>query len=424
MAVSVNTVYQRVLAIANKEQRGYITPQEFNTLANQAQLDIFEQYFYDINQFNRLPGNSTSFSDMLNMLEEKIAPFKVNDVAMTSSTELFIGGDGVDYSSFEHGGFQVIGTGSALSPQRGWGVQQASNVSIVTNPNNNYTPSIKIDNIGTTDAHIEWRNGIASDQVHGLTGLTVGREYEISITTSYVSGSDDDIGPEIKVEFSDDIGDASPSPTTFSYVATVGTKKFIAKATRTSQKFRITLDEPSSADANAANYSEVNFSEISLREVNNSTLANDVYRLGDITHANTADSDYAGYYTNVTQASANELNTYGSSPLARPSIKNPVYVRTGSNSVRIYPDLLASTSQIRYNYIRKPSDVKWTYNVIQGKALYNSSAADAKDFELHASEEKNLVIKILKLAGIMIEDPNLYQALAQEEVKEIQQEKS
>ena len=28
--IKVDTVYQRVLAIANKEQRGYITPQEFN----------------------------------------------------------------------------------------------------------------------------------------------------------------------------------------------------------------------------------------------------------------------------------------------------------------------------------------------------------------------------------------------------------
>ena len=45
MAVNIDTVYQRVLAIANKEQRGYITPQEFNLLANQAQLVIFEQYF-------------------------------------------------------------------------------------------------------------------------------------------------------------------------------------------------------------------------------------------------------------------------------------------------------------------------------------------------------------------------------------------
>jgi len=74
--VNIDTVYQKVLAIANKEQRGYITPQEFNLFADHAQMDIFEQYFYDINQFGRLPGNSTEYSDMLTLLEEKIAIFK------------------------------------------------------------------------------------------------------------------------------------------------------------------------------------------------------------------------------------------------------------------------------------------------------------------------------------------------------------
>jgi hypothetical protein len=85
MAVSVDTVYQRVLAILSKEQRGYVTPQEFNLFANQAMLDIFEQYFYDINQFSRLPGNDTEFSDMLNMLNEKINIFEKTDV-MTFAT--------------------------------------------------------------------------------------------------------------------------------------------------------------------------------------------------------------------------------------------------------------------------------------------------------------------------------------------------
>ena len=74
--VNIDTVYQKVLAIANKEQRGYITPKEFNLFANQAQMEIFEQYFYDINQFGRLPGNSTEYSDMLNIIEEKISKFK------------------------------------------------------------------------------------------------------------------------------------------------------------------------------------------------------------------------------------------------------------------------------------------------------------------------------------------------------------
>ena len=76
MSVSVDTVYQRVLGILNKEQRGYVTPQEFNLFANQAQLDLFEQYFYDINQFGRIPGNDTEYSDMLDVLNKKISAFE------------------------------------------------------------------------------------------------------------------------------------------------------------------------------------------------------------------------------------------------------------------------------------------------------------------------------------------------------------
>ena len=77
MAVSIDTVYQRVLAIANKEQRGYITPQEFNLFANQAQMDLFEQYFHDINQVNRVPGNQTEYSNHLDILNEKINLFEM-----------------------------------------------------------------------------------------------------------------------------------------------------------------------------------------------------------------------------------------------------------------------------------------------------------------------------------------------------------
>ena len=75
--INVDRIYQRVLTLANKEQRGYITPQEFNLYANQAQMDIFEQYFYDLNQFRRMPGNDTMHADMVDILEEKIGVFEV-----------------------------------------------------------------------------------------------------------------------------------------------------------------------------------------------------------------------------------------------------------------------------------------------------------------------------------------------------------
>jgi hypothetical protein len=80
MAVSVNTVYQTVLYILNKEQRGYITPAEFNSLAEQVQDEIFNSYFPDGNQQNRKnqtnSQNDTEFFDIFKDISYKLYPFE------------------------------------------------------------------------------------------------------------------------------------------------------------------------------------------------------------------------------------------------------------------------------------------------------------------------------------------------------------
>ena len=76
MAINVNTVYQTVLMILNKEQRGYMTPTEFNTVATQVQLEIFEKYFDDLNQQLRIPQADTDYADRQENIDEKIAIFK------------------------------------------------------------------------------------------------------------------------------------------------------------------------------------------------------------------------------------------------------------------------------------------------------------------------------------------------------------
>ena len=74
--VNIDTVYQKVLMFANKEQRGYITPQEFNLFADHAQKEIFEQYFYDLNQYMRIHGSAEEYSDIVHNINEKIAIFE------------------------------------------------------------------------------------------------------------------------------------------------------------------------------------------------------------------------------------------------------------------------------------------------------------------------------------------------------------
>ena len=52
-----------MLSILKKEQRGYITPDEFNKLATQVQLDIFENYFEDLNQQLRVPQTDNTYAN-------------------------------------------------------------------------------------------------------------------------------------------------------------------------------------------------------------------------------------------------------------------------------------------------------------------------------------------------------------------------
>jgi hypothetical protein len=86
--ISIDTVYQKVLSIVNKENRGYITPQEFNLFANQSQLEIFEQYFFDLNQYMRQKENNTEYANLYRIIDEKLSKFKT-EANLTYSTDHF-----------------------------------------------------------------------------------------------------------------------------------------------------------------------------------------------------------------------------------------------------------------------------------------------------------------------------------------------
>ena len=80
MPASINAVRNTVLAIANKNNYGYISPQDFNLYAKQAQMDMFEDYFYQYNNWiNRENARSsgTGYADIIKNIEEVIDTFSV-----------------------------------------------------------------------------------------------------------------------------------------------------------------------------------------------------------------------------------------------------------------------------------------------------------------------------------------------------------
>ena len=77
MAINIDDVYQKVLTLSSKEQRGYITPQEFNILVNKAQFEIFEDYFHDFKTTELKPQSDRIESDDRELLEHKLHPFRM-----------------------------------------------------------------------------------------------------------------------------------------------------------------------------------------------------------------------------------------------------------------------------------------------------------------------------------------------------------
>ena len=132
MAINVNTVYTTVLSILNKEQRGYITPEEFNKLATQVQLEIFENYFEDLNQQLRVPQADSEYANRQKNIDNCISIFKTigntTYVQTGSATALAITAAGTGYTDSLTGvATTYAGSGTGLT------VSILVNAGVVTN---------------------------------------------------------------------------------------------------------------------------------------------------------------------------------------------------------------------------------------------------------------------------------------------------
>ena len=76
MAINVDTVYKTVLLVLNQQQRGYMTPDEFNKVGTQVQLNIFESYFEELNQQYRVPQNDTEYANRVENIEQNLQFFQ------------------------------------------------------------------------------------------------------------------------------------------------------------------------------------------------------------------------------------------------------------------------------------------------------------------------------------------------------------
>jgi len=148
------------------------------------------------------------------------------------------------------------------------------------------------------------------------------------------------------------------------------------------------------------------YKELALTKLNSEfTYPDNLYRVGVVSVDNIV----------ADRASNEEIKYINLSPLTAPVKKQPVYTLTNSGVV-IYPSTI--TTGVKLDYLKKPVRPKWGY-VSNGTIPYydptvfdpdNDSydvAAKSYNFELHPSEENNLVVNILNYAGVVIKQPDV-----------------
>lgn len=90
----INNVKNTVASILNKDNRGYVTPEEFNQFAKQAQLDIFREYFTNYSKAIANQNNSrrtttyhgSGYADIPAKMQEVIDRFVVTNVLHYNGT--------------------------------------------------------------------------------------------------------------------------------------------------------------------------------------------------------------------------------------------------------------------------------------------------------------------------------------------------
>ena len=103
---------------------------------------------------------------------------------------------------------------------------------------------------------------------------------------------------------------------------------------------------------------------------------------------------------------SSELYHLLSSNLTKPTSKYPIYTYK-NNYLNVYPTSIQSG--ISVNYLRKPIPPIWNFT---GTNQYVFSAISSNNFELHNSEQTEVILKILLYAGVVIRDPEIIQVAA------------
>jgi len=392
MAINVNTVYQTVLLILNKEQRGLMTPLEFNKIGAQVQLEIFERYFEDLNQQIRIPQTDTDYADRVVSLDEKISIFKRYDNTTYSNGSFSL----PQLSTPLTQSFQT--TGQASYTITNISAAQLADQVTVTLQGNAVTNFTLTNNIITF--------GAASIPTTSLTNVLV------TLGTGSIGGGTAPANSTSQITLYDSAG---PYPVGYNIFSSSTANVGIPVITEVTGPYLIAAFEVSQITFSTPQAWPDNGRVSVTGTLTVSSTSANLYKLGTVIYTNGALPQQE-----LQRVDRGEIFHLNSSNLTKPSTTYPVYLYENKKII-VYPTTIQSG--ISASYIKTPLNPNWGF-ILSTNGSYSYSGVSSVDFELHPSEQTEIILKTLLYAGVVIKDPQVIQIAAQEVAQQNMNQKS
>lgn len=135
----------------------------------------------------------------------------------------------------------------------------------------------------------------------------------------------------------------------------------------------------------------------------------DLYRAVDLSLVN----ETTNKKTQIDLGLKTQINYAVNSNVNPPNVYFPEYCRV-ADDFKVYPEDIDGYF-VELLYIRKPKAPKWSYLLINNNPIYNPSASDKQDIDLHISLFERVVVKICAYAGLSLRESEVMQATANEQ---------
>lgn len=120
----------------------------------------------------------------------------------------------------------------------------------------------------------------------------------------------------------------------------------------------------------------------------------------------------------VELVSKSQLNVLKNSPMTTPSLLFPAYTKI-MDEFKVVPTV-PSTHTLELFYLRSPKSPKWTYTNVAGNPVFNPSASDLQNIDLHESLMIPFLVKVLSYCGLSLRENDVEAYANSEEMKKAQ----